>query len=422
MAQGQVGSDVPKGMPVDPNSPAVLKQKTQVLQKGGPVSGWFNMDEYIDNNLPPSGVIANYASFIFPDSNVIFIPDSDSGFYWYQTAVGSIFDPSDENMQLYTSDYFTRRDSYTWDSLSFFFLYRRGTIDDSLIDTLYIDLYDRTGLTDFGGFQGNDDQHVRPDYNATARRGVGHFQTITVLLDTSMETDKSAQGWSFVGLSEFVGRQLTAPAGGTTPNMVGFTLNFRPGYTWNLNDTMEVSNDATLTPTNTLSYIGYRQWVNEGDQNDPNTQIKNGDYYTHSLIQRKEQVRGGAVNGWEGYLPGNAFFQRQYVQSSFHFTGNSSVGMKDLNEFGAGLGDAYPNPTFGSNQLHIDYAVQSTSTVTIEVYDMFGNKVKTVVNQLTEAGEYTAVADISDLAAGVYVYTMTDGKNYASSKKVTIIK
>lgn len=419
-AQGQVQDNTPK-FPVDPTITTPELPKTTLFQKGGAVSGWVDMADYLNFSLPGSGFLQQYASFIFPDSNVIYIPESDSGFYWYQTAVGSVFDPADPNQEIYTEDYFTRRDSYTWDSLAVLYIYRRGTIDTNIVDTLYIDLYTESGLSTRGTFSTNQDVHARPGYNGTTKRGTGSFKTITVLLTPADETTKSTTGWGFGLLNEAVNQAIPA-LNGDAPNMIGFTLNFRPGYTYNQNDTMEVSPSSSLTPDKTLSYFGYRQWVNEGGNGDLASQIRNNEYYTLSLIQRKEQFYGGNVNGWTGYLPGNAFFERQYVECAFHLTGNSTVDVKELNQFGSALGQAYPNPANANSTLNIEYAVNTSTNVTIEIYDIFGNKVKTVVNGAVEAGEHTATVDISDLASGVYVYTMTDGNNYASSQKVSIIR
>lgn len=417
VAQQQIKNDMPKGYPVNPAGIEKIKPNTQLSKKGGQIDAWFGYDDYINNNIPSGGNMKQYASFIFPDSNVIFIPDSDSGFYWYQTSVGSIMDPSDPNWGV-VSDYFNRRDSYSWDSLAFLYIYRRGTIAANIVDTLYIDCYDKTGLTTRGTFNNSPDVHSRMSYNGTTARGTGFFKTITVLLTTAEETDKSATGWSFKVMTEAVGKALPG-LNDSTANMFGFTLNFRPGYTWNLNDTMETSVNSTLNPQNRTSYFGYRQWVNEGD---PAGQIANGKYYSHSLIQRKEQTHGGDVNGWTGYLPGNAFFERQYIESFFFLSGSSSLNTVELNQSGSTLGNAYPNPANAGSKLNIDYAVKSATNVTIELYDIFGNNVKTIVNGAVNEGEYTAQVDISDLASGIYFYNMKAGNNFSTSKRVSIIK
>ena len=80
----------------------------------------------------------------------------------------------------------------------------------------------------------------------------------------------------------------------------------------------------------------------------------------------------------------------------------------------------YPNPVHKNEFLKADFNLINSSNVTIELFDLLGNKVKEIANGYYTSGEHTSDVNISDLDAGMYVYTIKAG-NAVSSKKVTII-
>ncbi|MDP4117336.1 MAG: T9SS type A sorting domain-containing protein, partial [Bacteroidota bacterium] len=84
-----------------------------------------------------------------------------------------------------------------------------------------------------------------------------------------------------------------------------------------------------------------------------------------------------------------------------------------------GLEQNYPNP-FNPNTT-INYRLPQSGPVTIKVYDVLGNEVKTLVNEYKSAGEYSINFDAGKLSSGVYIYRITSG-GYTSAKKMTLIK
>lgn len=417
MAQQKVDNRGMKGFPEDPASSEKTNQltKQRFTKSANQVSGWYEIGELLDNNQVSGSDIRSYASFITADSSPVFISSEGNANHWFITSMGHVADVSDPNWVVFT-DYFKRKDTYTWDSLGFLYIYRRGTTPADVVDTLYIDLYDRVGLSTRGTFQNSTDVHARPAYSGANRRGTGYFRTITVLLTPAEETNRASTGWSFGTLTEAVQRELTA-VNDNTPNMMGFTLHFRPGSEVNMGDTMEFADFASQgTATKLTSYFGYRMLQNEGT---PEAQITNGNFYNLSLEQRKEQTNGGAVNGWTGWLPGNAFFERRYLQGFVHVSGTSSVSIDNLKVNEAALGNAYPNPA--QSLLNVDFALATDAEVKIALYDMLGNQVKVMANGFTQAGEHTATINVNDLKAGIYMMTLTSGST-SVTKKVTVVK
>ncbi|MDP4115816.1 MAG: T9SS type A sorting domain-containing protein, partial [Bacteroidota bacterium] len=84
-----------------------------------------------------------------------------------------------------------------------------------------------------------------------------------------------------------------------------------------------------------------------------------------------------------------------------------------------GLAQNYPNP-FNPNTT-INYQLPKSGQVTIKVYDVLGNEVKTLVNAYKSAGDYSVNFDGSKLSSGMYMYRITAG-GYTAARKMTLIK
>ena len=96
--------------------------------------------------------------------------------------------------------------------------------------------------------------------------------------------------------------------------------------------------------------------------------------------------------------------------------GNKLTGVADAQsllpkEFA--LAQNYPNPFNPSTQ--ITYAVPKTAKVTLEIFDVLGRKVATLVNGVVTPGYYTANFNASSMSSGIYFYRL-------SSPGVTFIK
>jgi len=79
----------------------------------------------------------------------------------------------------------------------------------------------------------------------------------------------------------------------------------------------------------------------------------------------------------------------------------------------------YPNPFNPSTS--IAYSVVKESKVKLEVFDVLGRKVATLVNGNQIAGSYKVNFDASKLSSGVYIYTLTS-QDQSLSKKMMLIK
>lgn len=80
----------------------------------------------------------------------------------------------------------------------------------------------------------------------------------------------------------------------------------------------------------------------------------------------------------------------------------------------------YPNPF--NIETNIKFALPKSANVTIEVFDVAGRKIKTVVkDEKFEAGERVVKFRAEDLPSGVYIYRVK-ADNFEASKKMVLIK
>jgi hypothetical protein len=59
--------------------------------------------------------------------------------------------------------------------------------------------------------------------------------------------------------------------------------------------------------------------------------------------------------------------------------------------------------------------------VQIKIYDILGREVKTLVNELKQAGTYEVQFDASELASGIYLYRIESG-SFIQTKKMILLK
>ncbi len=84
-----------------------------------------------------------------------------------------------------------------------------------------------------------------------------------------------------------------------------------------------------------------------------------------------------------------------------------------------GLKQNFPNPFNPSTQ--INFTVPVTSNVQLKVFDTNGSEVATLVNQSKAAGTYAVEFNASNLASGIYYYTITAG-SFSTTKKMILMK
>lgn len=79
----------------------------------------------------------------------------------------------------------------------------------------------------------------------------------------------------------------------------------------------------------------------------------------------------------------------------------------------------FPNP-FNPNTI-IKYSVPEEGKITLEVFDINGQKVSTLVDEMKKSGNYEFDLNAGSLSSGVYFYKLT-GRDFSSTRKMILIK
>jgi hypothetical protein len=79
----------------------------------------------------------------------------------------------------------------------------------------------------------------------------------------------------------------------------------------------------------------------------------------------------------------------------------------------------YPNP-FNPTTV-IRYQLPEPASVKLEIFDLMGRKISTLLDRRQSAGAHSIEFDASDLSSGVYIYRLQTG-GFVSTKKMMLIK
>ncbi len=177
-------------------------------------------------------------------------------------------------------------------------------------------------------------------------------------------------------------------------------------------------NWSTLTETNNY---GFEVQESQGNQNNYQT-IPNSFVAGHGTTLEPQ-----TYSFVDSSAPAGQWFYRLKqidLDGTIHFTDGlqvdvlTGVAEKPLpKEFA--LDQNYPNPFNPSTR--IEYAVPAASHVRLDVYNVIGQLVATLVDEVRPAGYYAASFNASSFSSGLYFYRMTAGKA-SFLKKMMLVK
>lgn len=79
----------------------------------------------------------------------------------------------------------------------------------------------------------------------------------------------------------------------------------------------------------------------------------------------------------------------------------------------------YPNPFNPSTK--IEFSVPESGNVSLQIYNLLGERVANLVNGYLNSGTYSAEWNAEALASGTYIYQINSG-NYSETKKMILLK
>lgn len=102
----------------------------------------------------------------------------------------------------------------------------------------------------------------------------------------------------------------------------------------------------------------------------------------------------------------------------------NTTSVDDKIEYGFSLEQNYPNPFNPSTTIKftIPSNVKSEASNTmLNVYDILGREIVSLVNQKLQPGNYEAIFDAGNLSSGMYLYKLIHG-NFTTTKKLLLVK
>lgn len=146
-----------------------------------------------------------------------------------------------------------------------------------------------------------------------------------------------------------------------------------------------------------------------------NEEPLNGDI----LLEETSFVVGTPAEGTYTYTTTAVYTSGESSPSNEVIVEWDPEGVDDVVPWTTELKGNYPNPFNPVTQ--IDFSLAEPSQVTVEVFNLTGQLVSTLVDDFRQAGEYTVSWDGRNVTSGVYFYRMQT-ENYSSTRKMTLIK
>ena len=78
----------------------------------------------------------------------------------------------------------------------------------------------------------------------------------------------------------------------------------------------------------------------------------------------------------------------------------------------------YPNPTTSSKTVNI----QNTNGNLVNIYNMLGQEIQTLVNKFQITGNYSVNLDAKNLSSGIYFYKLQVGSDFVDTKKMVLLR
>ncbi|HZW38476.1 MAG TPA: T9SS type A sorting domain-containing protein [Ignavibacteriaceae bacterium] len=147
------------------------------------------------------------------------------------------------------------------------------------------------------------------------------------------------------------------------------------------------------------------------------------DFWTDEAYSYKLAKHFGLINIVHGYYGGRITFTiLGCVINGVVYGDTATTDVKlenNLTPTAYNLSQNYPNPFNPSTA--IKFQIPKASQVKLEVYDVLGNLIQTIVDEYKSAGNYQTELNLSNLSSGVYLYKLQAG-DFSSTKKMMLVK
>jgi hypothetical protein len=80
---------------------------------------------------------------------------------------------------------------------------------------------------------------------------------------------------------------------------------------------------------------------------------------------------------------------------------------------------AYPNPA--GHQVRFEFSLSEKNTAELAIYNLTGQKVKSILNEPLQAGHYSVINNVSDLPVGNYLIRIQSGE-FVKTMPLTVVR
>jgi hypothetical protein len=174
-------------------------------------------------------------------------------------------------------------------------------------------------------------------------------------------------------------------------------------------------------------------WVTDAELNNSGFDVERRNIHPGANEWQKITfIQGsGTTNQPKGYLYEDKKLPKgtyQYRLKQIDYNGNYEYFKLEYNIIIAppnkfNVSQNYPNPS--NPKSLIDYEIPVNGKVTLIVFNIAGQEIATIVNEVKEAGYYTAEFNGSNLSSGVYFYRITadgEGQKHVKTMKMILVK
>ena len=117
--------------------------------------------------------------------------------------------------------------------------------------------------------------------------------------------------------------------------------------------------------------------------------------------------------------PGIYFYRLKQIDYDGSINYSKEIETEVLTPVAYTLKQNFPNPF--NPATSIEYSIPNSEFVSLKVFDVLGNEVASLVNEVKEPGNYSVNFEASSLTSGIYFYTINSGKFY-QVKKMMLLK
>jgi len=176
-------------------------------------------------------------------------------------------------------------------------------------------------------------------------------------------------------------------------------------FTANANGNSETLNWHTSTETNNSGFSLERKQVNSSQST-----VRNEEWSEINFISGHGTTTETQTYSFvdENLASGKYLYRLKQIDfdGTIEYSNEVEVNVSVPEKFE--LSQNYPNPFNPGTK--IKYQIASSNNISLKIYDVLGNEVSSLVNEVQPAGNYEITFDASSLSSGTYFYKLQAGE------------